>query len=224
MAGLRIQYGGTFDPVHDGHLAVARSARDRLQARVWLMPAADPPHKGPTQASAEARSAMLRLAIAGQADLQVDDRELRRDGPSWTIDTLVGLRREIGGAAPLAILIGADSFLGLPTWKQWRSLPDFAHIVIAERPGSIIDPDALPEPLRSFAMPRWRSRAAELHESPAGGLLRLKLPLRPESSSALRRRIAQGEPWRDWVAPAVADYIERHRLYGAGPRRPAASR
>ena len=218
MAALRIQYGGTFDPVHNGHLAVARSARDRLQAQVWLMPAADPPHKGPTKASAEDRLAMLQLAVAGQKDLHVDDRELRRDGPSWTIDTLIDLRREIGDEAPLAILIGADSFLGLPTWKAWTSLTDYAHIVIAERPGSVIDRDALPEPLRSFAEPRWRTRALDLHEAPSGHLLRLKLPLRPESSSALRNRIAHGQPWRDWAPPAVADYIAQHRLYGEYPR------
>ena len=224
MAALRIQYGGTFDPVHNGHLAVARSARDRLEADVWLMPAADPPHKGPTEASAGARLAMLQLAVAGQRRLHVDDRELRRDGPSWTIETLIDLRGEIGDAAPLAILIGADSFLGLPTWKAWQSLTDFAHIVIAERPGSRIEEDALPEPLRGFAAPRWRTRAAELHEAPAGRLLRLKLPLRPESSSELRARIAQGLPWRAWTPPAVADYIEQHGLYGVAARPSAGTR
>ena len=89
---LRIQYGGTFDPVHQGHLAVARSARDRLQAEVWLMPAADPPHKPPTEADAGQRRAMLQLAVTGQSGLHVDDRELHRDGPSYTIDTLIALR------------------------------------------------------------------------------------------------------------------------------------
>ena len=218
MAALRIQYGGTFDPVHNGHWAVARSARDRLQAQVWFMPAADPPHKPPTEADAEQRLAMLQLALAGQSGLHIDDRELRRDGPSWTIDTLIDLRREIGDAAPLAILIGADSFLGLPTWKAWESLTDYAHIVIAERPGSLIDRHALPEPLQSFAEARWCSRAIDLHEAPSGHLLRLKLPLRPESSSGLRSRIVQGQAWRDWTPPAVADYIVQHQLYKANPR------
>lgn len=218
MAALRIQYGGTFDPVHNGHLAVARCARDRLQANIWLMPAADPPHKGPTEASAEQRLSMLDLALVGQKGLHVDDRELRRDGPSWTIDTLVDLRKDIGDEAPLAILIGADSFLGLPTWKAWESLTHYAHIVIAERPGSLIDRHALPKPLRRFAEPRWRTRAADLHEAPSGYLLRLKLPLRPESSSELRARIAQGQPWREWVPQSVADYIDQHQLYGPNPR------
>ena len=216
MTGLRIQYGGTFDPVHNGHLAVARNARDRLQAHVWLMPAADPPHKGPTQADAAQRLAMLKLAVAGQNGLQVDDRELRRDGPSWTIDTLFDLRRETGAQTPLAILIGADSFLALPTWKRWESLTDYAHIIIAERPGSVIHTGALPEPLRSFAAPRWSERGSALREAPAGRLLRLKLPLRLESSSEIRARIAQGQPWRNWTPPAVGDYIDQHHLYAAG--------
>lgn len=224
MPALRIQYGGTFDPVHDGHLAVARCARDRLQAEVWLMPAADPPHKGPTQADAHQRLAMLQLAVAEQTGLHVDDRELRREGPSWTIDTLMDLRREMDEAAPLAILIGADSFLGLQTWKAWDSLTDYAHIVIAERPGSVIDPHALPEPLAAFAEPRWCAQAAQLRAAPAGRLLRLKLPLRPESSSELRSRIAQDLPWRSWTPPAVADYIAKHHLYGAGPRPSAPTR
>ena len=212
---LRIQYGGTFDPVHQGHLAVARSARDRLQAEVWLMPAADPPHKPPTEADAGQRRAMLQLAVTGQSGLHVDDRELHRDGPSYTIDTLIALRGELGDAAPLAILIGADSFLDLPSWRRWRDLTDHAHIVIAERPGSVIDPAHLSQALRDFAAPRWRVRAADLHASPAGLLLRLKLPLRPESSSELRRRIADEESWRVWTPEPVAAYIVQHRLYGA---------
>ena len=217
MARLRVQYGGSFDPVHEGHLAVARCARDRLQAEIWFMPAADPPHKPPTVADAGQRLAMLGRALAGQRGLHVDPRELCRAGPSYTIDTLIELRAEIGAEAPLAILIGADSFLGLPRWRRWRELPDFAHIVIAERPGSRIDLPRLPEELRAFAAGRWSQRAAELQMRPHGRLLPLRLPLRPESSSALRARIAAGGPWRAWTPPAVAEYIVGHGLYGARP-------
>ena len=119
-------------------------------------------------ATTEVRFDRLRPVSYTHLDVykrQVDDRELHRAGPSWTIDTLVDLRREIGDAAPLAILIGADSFLGLPTWRSWQSLTDFAHIVIAERPGSRIDQHALPEPLHSFAAPRWCTSAMALHLS-----------------------------------------------------------
>ena len=212
---LRIQYGGSFDPVHSGHLAVARAARDRLRGDVWLMPAADPPHKPPTAATAVARREMLELAVAGHAGLHVDDRELRRAGPSWTIDTLRGMRAELGDERPIALLLGADSFIGLPGWREWESLLAHAHVVVAERPGSVIDPDALPSPLTAHVEGRWRESMRDLHARPSGLLLRLCLPLRPESSSELRRRIGAGESWQGWVPPAVASYIVRNRLYGA---------
>ncbi|RMH91164.1 nicotinate-nucleotide adenylyltransferase [Lysobacter pythonis] len=214
---LRIQYGGSFDPVHEGHLAVARAARDALAAGVWLMPAGDPPHKGPTAVDAARRREMLALAVAGEPGLAVDERELRREGPSYTIDTLIELRAGLGTDAPLAILVGADSFLALPGWRRWYELAGFAHLVIAERPGSGFDPAALPPELAAFAAGRWAAAAGELARTPTGLLYRLALPLRPESSSELRRRIAGHDPrWREWVPPAVADYIVRHRLYGAG--------
>ena len=210
---MRIQYGGSFDPVHNGHLAVARAARDALAAEVQLMPAADPPHKPTTAAGAGERLAMLELALAGEPGLQVDARELRREGPSWSIDSVHELRAELGADASLALLVGADSFLGLPTWRRWRELLAQVHLVIAERPGQPLD-GPLPPLLAGAAAGRWRRDPAELAASPAGLLFRLRLPLRPESSSALRQRIASGDPgWAGLVPPAVAAYIRRHGLY-----------
>lgn len=213
---LRVFYGGTFDPVHNGHLAIARAARDTLRAPVFLLPAADPPHKGRTYARADQRARMLDLAVAGERGLTVDRRELRRDGPSYTVDTLRELRAELGPQVPIAWLVGADSLLELPTWRRWRELFEHAHILAVQRPGSPVDADALacvaPEVHQEVAH-RWRSPAG-LAAAPAGGLALLPLPeLRPESSTELRRRIAAGEPWRDRVPPAVAAYIDRHRLY-----------
>ncbi|MCL1633131.1 nicotinate-nucleotide adenylyltransferase [Luteimonas sp. SX5] len=215
QASLRLLYGGTFDPVHNGHLAVARHARDALGAQVHLMPAADPPHKGPTHADAEQRAAMLALAIGDEPGLLVDRRELLRDGPSYTIDTLRALRAELGPQAPIALLVGADSFLGLPTWKSWRELFGYAHFVVAERPGNGID-SALPADLAQRLAGRWAGAAAALSDAPSGKVLRLEQPLRPESASDIRRRIQAGEPWRDQVPFAVAAYIVQNRLYGAG--------
>lgn len=209
---LRIQYGGTFDPVHHGHIAVARGAQQALSAEVHLMPAADPPHKDATHASASQRAAMLRLAIAGLPGLHVDLRELRRAGASWTVDSLHELRAELGAAAPLAILIGADSLLRLNTWHRWRDLFALAHIVVAQRPGSDLQAGRLPAKLALIVEPRWAS-AADLLRQPAGLLHLLRLPLRPESATELRRRIAAGEPWRQDVPPAVAQYILTHGLY-----------
>lgn len=211
-ARLHVLYGGTFDPVHNGHLAVARQARDALAAQVHLMPAADPPHKGPTHADAEQRAAMLALAIGDEPGLRVDRRELEREGPSYTIDTLRELRAEIGDRAPVALLIGADSFLALPSWKSWRELFDYAHFVVAERPGNGLE-SQLPPALSEQASGRWTDAAEDLHGDPAGRILRLQQPLQPESASEIRRRIQAGEPWQDQVAPAVAAYIAQKGLY-----------
>lgn len=212
---LEILYGGSFDPVHNGHLVVARNARDAVAARVSLMPAADPPHKGPLHADARQRLAMLELAIDGGTGLGIEACELDRDGPSYTVDTLRFLRAHRVGEKPLAILIGADSFLSLPTWKEWRSLFELAHIVVAERDGSGLDPSILPDMLAEVVAGRWARSPQELHEVPGGLVLRLHQPLRPESASEVRRRIATGGDWRALVPPPVAGYIVEHRLYGA---------
>ncbi|MEO5629146.1 MAG: nicotinate-nucleotide adenylyltransferase [Thermomonas sp.] len=217
---LLVCYGGTFDPVHNGHLAVARTVRDALSARVALVPAHDPPHKGPTRADALQRAEMLELAIADEPGLCVDRRELGRDGPSWTVDTLTDLRGELGNDAPIAWLIGADSLRQLASWHRWRSLFELAHIIAVQRPGAAIDAASLRmEAADVFAElePRWR-KPEQLADAAHGGFALVPMHgLRPESSSEIRRRISAGEPWQDWVPPAVADYIARHRLY-----RPAA--
>lgn len=208
---LRILYGGTFDPVHCGHLGIARHARDALDAEVRLMPAADPPHKGPTHANAVQRSAMLELAIAGEPGLSVDLRELQREGPSYTVDTLRALRAEVGPSQPWAILVGADSFCMLDSWSRWRELFELAHLVVAAREGSALE--ELSGPVSQAVAGRWAQAPQELHGSAAGRVLILGQPIFPQSASALRARIAAGEPWRDWVPAAVAGYIDRHGLY-----------
>ena len=211
---LEILYGGSFDPVHEGHLAVARNARDAVAARVSLMPAADPPHKGPLHADARQRLAMLELAVDGEAGLGIEACELDRDGPSYTVDTLRFLRAHRVGERPLAILVGADSFLSLPTWKEWRSLFDLAHVIVAERSGSELDPSLLSGALAAVVSGRWAHSADELHGIASGLVLRLDQPLRPESASEVRRRIATGGDWRALLPPSVADYIAENRLYG----------
>ena len=131
---LRVFYGGSFDPVHNGHLAIARAARDALHAEVALVPARDPPHKDATHADADQRAQLLALAIEGEPGLRVDPRELHRAGPSYTFDTLTELRAEAGPGAPLVWLVGADSVLQLHTWHRWRELFDLAlHLGIGQR-------------------------------------------------------------------------------------------
>ena len=221
MTPLVLCYGGTFDPVHTGHLAIARAVRDALHADVHLLPAADPPHKGPTHADAADRARMLDLAVDGEHGLVVDRRELLRDGPSYTVDTLRGLRAELGPHAPIVWMVGGDSVFGLATWHRWRSLFEFAHVLAIARAGAPIERDALaaraPE-VHAEVEPRW-CLPSQLHALPAGGFAEFRLAReRPESSTTLRQWIAAGDPrWRDWVAPAVADYIERTGLYDGRP-------
>lgn len=213
---LRVFYGGTFDPVHEGHVAIACAARDALDADIALLPARDPPHKAETRADAGQRAAMLALAIAGEPRLAVDLRELRRDGPSYTVDTLAELRAERGGSAPLAWLVGADSLRQLHTWSRWRRLFELAHVVAVPRPGQPIDDGALAQAAPEVAAEILRRQCppARLHAAAAGGFGLLALPvLRQESSTEIRRRIRDGAPWRDRVPPAVAAFIDRHGLY-----------
>lgn len=210
---LIVLYGGTFDPVHYGHLAIARAAGRALDSVVRLLPAADPPHRPPPGADAAQRAAMVALAVAGDARLCVDRRELARGGRSYTVDTLRELRREVG-QAPLALLLGADSFLGLAGWKEWRALAGLAHFVVAARPGDRLDP--LPPPLAAEMEARWAERPEALSEAPSGRVLRLGQPLNAVSATDVRARIAAGRPWRHLVPAAVADHIERLGLYRHG--------
>lgn len=216
---LRLFYGGTFDPVHHGHLAIARAAREALGTTVWLMPAADPPHRDAPGASAEHRAAMLELAVAGQFGLRIDRRELARaanapDTPSYTIDTLRELRQAHGPDAPLAFLIGADSLHGFANWREPEALLDGAHWVVAERPGSALD-EHLPPSAARLAAGRWTLDPAALRNAPGGKILRLLQPLHSESATQIRRRIAAGETWHHLLPLPVAQYIVEHGLYGA---------
>jgi len=209
---LWLLYGGTFDPVHHGHLAIAHAARERLGCQVRWMPAADPPHRPAPGASAEERVRMLELAIAGEPGFSVDRRELERSGPSYTVETLRQLRRKVGAQSAVALLIGADNFLGLPQWREWQALLGLAHLVVAERPGSGLDA-ALPEVLDKAIAGRWADDPDELRNAPAGRVLRLEQPLYPVSASQIRQRLAGHAQWQELLPAAVAGYIRQRGLY-----------
>lgn len=210
---LTLIYGGTFDPFHNGHLAIARLAGAALSVPVTLIPAADPPHRPPPGANAQQRLAMLEAAIAGDPGLRVDRRELDRPGRSYTVDTLRSLRAELGEHAPLALLLGADSFLDLPAWHAWEDLFGLTHLVVADRSGSLLG--QLPPALAGRAALRWADDADSLKHSPAGRVLCLHQPLQSESASDVRQRIASGASWQGLVPPPVAAFIASHGLYGA---------
>lgn len=211
---LRLFYGGTFDPIHHGHLAIARAAHDALGCDVRFMPAADPPHRAAPGADAAQRVEMLGLALADEPGLRIDLRELQREGRSYTHDTLLDMRREYGGDVPIALLIGGDSLLGLPTWREWRALFGLTHFVVADRPGNALDA-RLPDELADALAGRWTDDPGGLRDVPAGHLFRLRQPLHPGSATDIRRRIADGRPWDSLLPPLVASYIRRHGLYGA---------
>jgi nicotinate-nucleotide adenylyltransferase len=212
---LRVLYGGTFDPVHLGHVAVARAARDALEATVAFMPAADPPHRAPPGAAATDRAAMLELAIDGEPGLALDRRELERQGRSWTVDTLRALRADIGGDAPVALLVGADSFAALPAWKSWQALFGLAHFVVAGR-GDVLAGE-LPDELADAVAGREAATPAALRAAPSGRVLWLRQPLFPHSASEVRARIAADLPWDGLVPAPVAAWIRARHLYGAAP-------
>lgn len=217
-APLLVFHGGTFDPVHLGHLAVARAAHERLQVPVRLLPSADPPHRPPTGADATHRAAMLALAIDGCPGLRLDLRELARGVPTRTIDTLAAVRAGHGQGQPIAFVLGADSFRGLPGWKGWPGVLDDAHWVVAGRAGHPLA-DALPAMLAAELRGRLTDDPRALSTARGGRVLLLEQPLHAASATRVRACIAAGGDWRDMVPPAVAAYIDRHRLYmapGAG--------
>ena len=156
---LRILYGGTFDPVHEGHLAIAHAVAAAFDHPVHLVPSADPPHREPPGASGEHRAKMLDLAVAGHSDLLVDRRELERKGRSFTVDTLQQTRMELGPSAALVWVLGIDSLAQLDTWHEWQRIFELANVLGVERPGTEIDQSWLQRHAPAvFAevRPRWR--------------------------------------------------------------------
>lgn len=194
---------------------MAVEVRDYLRrvsadARVHLLPAACPVHRRQPGASAEQRLAMLELAVADEPGLVVDDREIRRGGPSYMVDTLLDLRRELGGQVPLILVVGADAFNGLPSWHRWLEIPRLAHIMIMNRPGwSICDHVELQELLTK----RQAVSAEELSRYPAGKILRVEFSRLDISSSQIRACIAQRRSPRFLLPDPVWRYIQAQGLY-----------
>lgn len=190
--------GGTFDPIHNAHLRVAWEAAEALDADVRLLPASVPPHREQPVADARQRAALVRAALVGQTRLTLDTRELRREGPSYTIDTLIELRGEIGDEHPLVLLVGADAFAGLASWHRWRELFDHAHVGVLTRPGH--EASALPTELRTKIASRRCADAASLRETAAGRVLQIAVTPLEISASRVRALLAEGREPR-WLVP-----------------------
>jgi len=205
-------FGGTFDPVHHGHLRTALEVLESCRlGELRLVPASVPPHRPQPRAPAALRLEMLRQAVAGEPRLVADDCELRRGGPSYTVDTLGGLRAQ-HGSRPLCLVLGADAFLGLPGWHRWAEILELAHLVVVRRPGSRLAPGA---ELAAAVAGRYCSSAAELASGPAGRVLVQEVTQLEISASAIRRLVAGGRDPRYLVPDAVRRLIAESGCYRA---------
>ena len=203
-------FGGTFDPIHYGHL---RSAFEMLQAldfdHVRFIPCSDPPHRGVTYATAELRYRLVRLAIDNQDGFVADDRELRREGLSYTVDTLISLREEFPERS-LGLIVGMDAFLGLPGWHRWDEILDIAHIVVAHRPGwKAPDLGVLGELISDHGT----HRVGDLHTATAGRVHIHAVTQLEISSTEIRDLVAAGRDPRFLMPDAVRDEILNSEIY-----------
>ncbi len=206
-------FGGSFDPVHFGHLRAALELAFTFNLTdVRLIPNSQPPHRDVAFASAAQRAEMLELALRGAALLVLDRRELDRPGPSYSIDTLQSLRAELGAHAPLIMGVGADTFQQLASWQRGSEVIDYAHIAVLTRPGSPLASNvdaALP-----FAA-QWATDPARLTARPHGLLYKLEMTPLAISSTRIRQQIATGWSPRYLAPETVCTYIEKHKLYVA---------
>jgi nicotinate-nucleotide adenylyltransferase len=207
-------FGGTFDPIHFGHLRMAEELRMELELeQVRFIPSALPPHRDQPRASAQDRAAMVALAIAGNPCFALDRRELERDAPSYTVESLLELRGEFGAEIPLMLFIGSDAFFGLPGWHRWRELPALAHIVVACRPGAELREAALAPELQTLWRQCKTELVADLQTAPAGKILWRAITGLDIASSRIREAYAWKISTRYLLPEAVRDYIETHHLY-----------
>jgi nicotinate-nucleotide adenylyltransferase len=203
-------FGGTFDPIHYGHL---RTAFELLQVlrldELRFVPAGSPPHRDVPLADGELRLAMVRAAIAGQPGFAVDEREVRRAGPSYTVTTLAELHAEFPGRS-LCLVVGMDAFLGLPMWHQWREILELADVAVAHRPGWHAP---VAGPLAELLARRGTSRVMDLHDSGAGRIFVHPVTQLEISSTDLRNIIVSGRDPRYLVPDAVRDIIRDTGCY-----------
>lgn len=204
-------FGGTFNPVHYGHLRSALELVERLDLeQLRLMPSAEPPHREAPECSAEHRAAMVELAVLEEPRLACDLRELKRPGKSYTIDSLIELRGELGARSGLCMVMGCDAVLDITRWHRWQELLDWAHMIVIARPGWTL-------PYRGVVA-KWladnRLEGSDaLRQQPAGGVLIEELRPLAISSTEIRDLLASGRSARYLMPQSVLDYIQTHKLY-----------
>jgi nicotinate-nucleotide adenylyltransferase len=205
--------GGTFDPIHYGHLRLAQEAADALALNeVRFIPGGTPPHRATPQTSAAHRVAMVKLATAGNALFTVDERETRREGWSYTFDTLTALRAELGAALPLVLIMGADAFVAFHRWHRWTEIFGLAHIAVAHRPGAALTQINDAALAREFARRRV-DPAACMQRAPAGCIAVVPITALDISATAIRAALQSQRSARYLTPSAVLAYIEHNYLF-----------
>jgi nicotinate-nucleotide adenylyltransferase len=204
--------GGTFNPIHHGHLRLALELYERLDlAKVLLIPSAHPPHRAPPSVSSQRRLEMVRAAIRGVEGLSVDDREVQRQAVSYTVDTLDSLREEYPHR-PLCLILGMDAFLGLPSWHEWERLITLAHLLVVRRPDT---PTKIPEKhAMQYFFYKYHTLSAEDFKKQTAGMIWMEeIPALAISATQIRDLIATGKNPHYLLPPAVLDIINTHHLY-----------
>mgnify|MGYP003385356711 CR=1 FL=1 len=208
--------GGTFDPIHNGHLRLAQEALEQCDlAAIHFIPSGTPPHRTAPHASAVQRLDMVRLALQGNAAFVLDEREIYRIDPCYTVDTLTALRAELGMQQPLCLLMGGDAFLLLHSWHEWKRLFELSHIVVMQRVGHPLGNaiNGANEALRDEYRARLAPAPRILRDSPAGGVLVANMPALEISATDIRKRCAENKNIHYLLPDVVADYTQLHHLY-----------
>ncbi|MDF7671373.1 nicotinate-nucleotide adenylyltransferase [Orbaceae bacterium ESL0721] len=215
---LTALFGGTFDPIHYGHLHPAIALAEEVKlTQISLLPNHIPPHKPQPEATTSQRLAMLNLAIQDRPNLSIDTREmnaLQLSRPSYTIETLQAWRQENGYQNGLAFIMGQDSLLSLPSWHNWQKLLDYAHLLICRRPGCAKKTDN-PE-LQTWIDEHRTFNSQDLHSSPNGFIYFAHTPLEDISATEIRKRIMHQKSCSNLLPIKVLKYIQDEKLYGAG--------
>lgn len=206
--------GGTFNPIHYGHLRIAQELADVLNLdEVRFIPSANPPHKNTPQVSAQHRAAMVQLAIADNPIFKLDDCELKRSGPSYTFDTLQSLRAELGNDASICLLMGSDAFVKLNTWHKWDELLSLCHIVLVVRALKTLQ-ETLAPALQTLLHQHYTEHIDDLTQSAKGYITMQEVTKLDISATTIRKQLATKQSVRYITPNSVIEYINTHHLYG----------
>ncbi len=206
--------GGTFNPIHFGHLRMAQELADALNLdEVRFIPAANPPHKDTPTTTAQHRAAMVQLGIADNKTFVFDDRELHRSGASYTLDTLHSLREELGEKTSITLFMGSDAFTKFDTWHRWQEIIQLCHIALVQRPQQRGHDHKLSKALETFLHNHYTENPDDLHNHASGFATMRHITALDISSTAIRNALQHGESVRYLMPDNVMDYIQKYHLY-----------